>query len=95
MSKLNESTTEDDIFKVGDVVNFSMLYGGIVTAEVVNRSGDTLTLREKWTAEDTGEITSEDTSYTVKKDSEGVEYIVTWEYHGHKGVVYPPRSKNA
>ena len=40
------SSTEDSIFKVGDRLNYSMLYGGNVEAKVIARSSDKLTLRE-------------------------------------------------
>lgn len=92
-SNLSESKEIDNTFNVGDIVTFSMLYGGNVTAEVVDRKEDKLTLREYWIAEDTGEEASDDTDYSINKDDKGVEYIVTWEYHGHEGVVYPPNSE--
>lgn len=90
LSRLNESNEEENKFKVGDQIRFSMLYGGTVRAEVVSRSEEKLILREKWFAEDTGEESSDDTEYDIYTNDDGVEYIVTWEYRGHEGVAYPP-----
>lgn len=86
----HESSSKDSIFKIGDRLNYSMLYGDSVDAKVIDRSSDKLTLREYWVAEDTWETVSKDTEYTIYKDDNGVEYIVVWEYKGHKGMVYPP-----
>lgn len=96
IDEINESIdiSSDDKFKVGDIISYSMLYGGIVTAEVVDRSDDKLTLKEKWTAEDTGERASNEEVYDIES-KDGVEYIIVWEYHGHEGRAYPPNSKFA
>lgn len=87
--ELDESVDSKQ-FKVGDEVSYSMLYGGSVDAEVVKVTSRSITLREKWTAEDTGDEVSAGTEYELHKDEEGREYIVVWKYRGEEGRVYPP-----
>lgn len=87
---VKESEGASRSFKVGDIVEYSMLYGGSVTAKVVSRDKDSLELKETWTSEDDGSDVSDTTSYDIKVDKEGSEYIVVWEYRGEEGKVYPP-----
>ena len=79
-------------FTIGQKLGFSGLYGGWFAVEIVARTRDTVTMRETWTAEDTGRTCHHDEKRTVEceelADGITVERVVIWEYRGEKGFLY-------
>ncbi len=81
-------------FKVGDIFDFSGLYGQSFTLEVKSIEDNEMFAEVSWTAEDSGEIIRDNHVYELVTDDSGNESVVVWEYHGHKGYVYPKSNTN-
>lgn len=90
LTTMDESNDDSPKFKVGDVIEWSGLYGGQYTGKISKVTDNRVTVDVSWTSEDDGRLITKPSTYPIEKDSEGNECIIVWEYHGHKGYVYPP-----
>ena len=88
--EIDESSTNSPRFKVGDMIEWSGLYGGSYTGKISKITDSSVTVDVSWTSEDDGRLITKPSTYPIEKDGEGNDCIIVWEYHGHKGYVYPP-----
>ena len=82
-----KSFDSNNVFEIGDMFEFTGLYGGSYDCKIVRRNKDTVTVNQTWISEDTGKEISKTTKYNVHTDDEG-EYIVMWQYRDEEGKVY-------
>jgi hypothetical protein len=80
------------IFKVGETYTYPMLFGGRVTVEIIDRTPDTISFRECWVAEDTGEPVMsadiESKSIQYNTDVDGGEMAEMWDYYDHHCYIF-------
>lgn len=100
----NNVYASDDIsnvvkFEIGQTYTASMLYGGQVTYEVVDRTADTVSVRESHVSEDDlNQVDDGVVEYPIviqdvyDSEYENVigkqESALIWEYKGHQGYLY-------
>lgn len=78
---------EENKFEIGKCYRCSSLYGGPITYIVTDRDDSTVTMKEEWIAEDTGDLADAITKYEIEID-QGIEKVLIWEYHGHEAYIY-------
>lgn len=83
----DKSFDSNNVFEIGDMFEFTGLYGGSYDCKIVRRNNDTVTVNQTWISEDTGKEISKTTKYDVHTDDKG-EYIVMWQYRDEEGKVY-------
>lgn len=83
----DKSFNSNNVFEIGDMFEFTGLYGGSYDCKIVGRNKDIVTVNQTWISEDTGKEISKTTKYDVHTDDEG-EYIVIWQYRNEEGKVY-------
>lgn len=93
VTKINEeeSVSHGKKFKVGDVFEYTGLYGGSFTCKITDIKGGKIYVDISWTSEDTGDTVTDKDTYYIEKDPDGKECIIVWEYRGEYGYVYPPK----
>lgn len=96
VTKINEeeTVTHGDKFQVGDVLEYSGLYGGSYTSKITDIKGDKIYVETSWTSEDTGDTVTDKDTFSIEKDPDGNDCIIVWEYRGNYGYVYPPVRTN-
>ena len=78
---------DENRFEINNSYRCSSLYGGVITYIVVDRDEKTVTMKEEWIAEDTGDLADAITKFEIIID-QGIEKILIWEYHGHEAYIY-------
>lgn len=83
----DKSFDSNNVFEIGDMFEFTGLYGGSYDCKIVGRNNNVVTVNQTWISEDTGKEISKTTKYDVHTDDEG-EYIIIWQYRDEEGKVY-------
>ena len=88
---INDRVPDRKRFVVGDKKSYASLYGGTIGVEITEVTDDTVTYKESWIAEDTGErVVSSTYTHPILYDTElyGDERIEMWEYNGTHCYIY-------
>lgn len=79
-------------FEVGQKFTREGLFGGSFGCEVIRRAENSITVRETWTAEDSGKLCHHNEKHNTEMHDIGngiqVERFAAWEYRGGRGYVY-------